>query len=97
MPAPFGTPTYWNYDHVYKAVITAILRTLNQAEYVLNFSVIALHVFQPKAVLRFTLQSLVRNHSTQWEIMLHAPNVPQLVAQIMATIELRQLMLENQS
>ena len=97
MPAPFGTPTYWSYDAVYRAVITAILRTLNQAEYVLNFSVIALHVFQPKVVVRFTLHSLIRNHSEQWEIMLNAAGAPQLVAQIMSTITLRQLILERQS
>lgn len=87
MPSPFGTPTYWTYDAIYRAIVTSLIRVLDQREYTLNFSVIALHVRLPKAVVRFTLQNILTNRYSQWEILFNASQIPQLMSQICLTID----------
>lgn len=82
-------PTYWRYDDVYASIIKYITTDLDQARYVLNFGVIALHTTEPKVLVRFTIRSLQTNHEQQWEIILMGVTRNHLYQAVYTTVESR--------
>ena len=51
-------PISWQYTDVYGVIIHYITEHLDPTNYLLNFSIIALHELRPKVILRFTLKIL---------------------------------------
>ena len=51
-------PISWHYTDVYRVIISYITDHLDPTNYLLNFSIIALHELRPKVVIRFTLKIL---------------------------------------
>lgn len=86
---PPAAATHWCYDDVYQTIVKYIHLDLNQTQYVLNFSVIALCITNPRAMVRFTLQSLNTNQCHQWETILNGYNLEELYNSVYTKVEAR--------
>ena len=51
---------------IYEVIICYITNHLDPANYMLNFSIIALHEMRPKVIIRFTLKNIRNNMKKTW-------------------------------
>ena len=51
-------PISWQYTDVYGVIIHYIIEHLDPTNYLLNFSIVALHELRPKVIIRFTLKNI---------------------------------------
>ena len=63
-------PILWRYMDVYEVIIHYITNHLDPTNYVLNFSIIALHETRPKVIIRFTLKNTRNNIKESWTQLL---------------------------
>ena len=54
-------PISWQYMDVYVVIIWYITDHLDPTNYLLNFSILALHELRPKVIIRFTLKNIRNN------------------------------------
>ena len=50
-------PNTWRYTDVYDVIIRYITNRADPTNYMLNFSIIALHEVRPRVIVRFTLKN----------------------------------------
>ena len=63
---------------VYGVIIQYITDHLEPTNYLLNFSIIALHVLRPKVIIRFTLKNFRNNLRKSWTQLLEGETLEDL-------------------
>ena len=63
-------PVSWHHTDVYGVIIQYITDHLDPTNYLLNFSIIALHELRPKVIIRFTLKNIRNNLRKSWTQLL---------------------------
>ena len=84
-------PISWPYTDVYKVIICYITNNLDPTNYVLNFSIIALHELRPKVIIRFTLKNIRNNIRKSWTQFLEGETLEELFDGVYGTVEINKL------
>ena len=84
-------PILWRYMDVYEAIIHYITNHLDPTNYVLNFSIIALHETRPKVIIRFTLKDIRNNRKESWTQLLEGETLDDLFDSVYETVETTKL------
>ena len=84
-------PILWRYTDVYEVIIHYITNHLDPTNYVLNFSIIALHETRPKAIIRFTLKNTRNNMKESWTQLLEGEMLEDLFDSMYETVETNKL------
>ena len=61
----------WTYSDIYCELVRFINDKVDPLEYLLNFSIIAIHKNLPKFYVRFTLKNVQNNRSHQWAVVIN--------------------------
>ena len=84
-------PILWRYTDVYEVIIHYITNHLDPTNYVVNFSIIALHETRPKAIIRFTLKNSRNNMKESWTQLLEGEMLEDLFDNVYETVETNKL------
>ena len=84
-------PILWRYTDVYEVIIHYITNHLDPTNYMLNFSIIALHETRPKAIIRFTLKNTRNNMKESWTQLLEGEMLEDLFDSVYETVETNKL------
>ena len=76
---------------VYEVIICYITNHLDPTNYVLNFSIIALHETRPKVIIRFTLKNTRNNMKESWTQLLEGEMLEDLFDSMYETVETTKL------
>ena len=79
------------YTDVYEVIIHYITNNLCPTNYMLNFSIIALHKARPKAVIRFTLKNTRNNLRKSWTQLLEGETLVDIFDSVYGTVEANKL------
>ena len=84
-------PISWRYMDVYEVIIHYITNHLDPTNYVLKFSIIALHETRPKVIIRFTLKNTRNNRKESWTQLLEGETLEDLFDSMYETVETTKL------
>ena len=84
-------PISWRYTDVYEVIIHYFTNHLDPTNYMLNFSIIALHETRPKAIIRFTLKNTRNNMKESWTQLLEGEMLEDLFDSMYETVETNKL------
>ena len=76
---------------MYKVIICYITNYLDPTNYMLNFSIIALHETRPKVIIRFTLKNIRNNLIKSWTQLLVGETLEDLFDGVYGTVEANKL------
>ena len=80
-------PITWRYTDVYVVIIHYITEHLDPTNYLLNFSIIALHESRPRIILRFTLKNIRNNLKQSWTQLLEGETLENLFDGVYGAVE----------
>ena len=84
-------PISWHYTDVYRVIIQYITDHLDPTNYLLNFSIIALHELRPKVIIRFTLKNIRNNLRKSWTQLLEGETLEDLFDGVYGVVEVHKL------
>ena len=84
-------PISWQYTDVYAVIIHYITEHLDPTNYLLNFSIVALHELRPKGIIKFTLNNIRNNLRHSWTQLLEGETLEDLFDGVYETIEAHKL------
>ena len=84
-------PISWHYTDVYGVIIQYITDHLDHTNYLLNFSIIALHELRPKVIIRFTLKNIRNNLRKSWTQHLERETLEYLFDGVYGAVEIHKL------
>ena len=84
-------PITWRYTDVYGVVIHYITEHLDPTNYLLNFSIIALHESRPRVILRFTLKNIRNNLKQSWTQFLESETLEDLLDGVFGAVEIHKI------
>ena len=76
---------------MYGVIIWYITDYLDPTNYLLNFSIIALHELRPKVIIRFTLKNIRNNLRKSWTQLLEGETLEDLFDGIYGAVEMHKL------
>ena len=84
-------PISWQYTDVYGVIICNITEHLYPTNYLLNFSIIALHELRPKVIIRFTLKNIRNNLRQSWTQLLEGETLEDLFDDVYRAVEIHKI------
>ena len=85
-------PISWQYTDVYGVIIHYITEHLDPTNYLLNFSIIALHELRPKVIIRFTLKNIINRVIRQsWTQLLEGETLEDLFDGVYGAVEIHKI------
>ena len=88
-------PISWQYTDVYGVIIQHIADHLNPTNYLLNFSIIAIHELHPKVIIRFTLKNIRNNLSKSWTQIIEGETLEDLLDHVLLQLRCKKMMFGN--
>ena len=85
----------WEYDDVYRAIVTFNNQELRETDLTLNFGVIALSTHSNQALVKFKLLNLQTNKSSCWISVLTGETIEELSEEIKVLVHLKRAELDN--
>ena len=76
----------WTYTDIYKAIIKYIDTDLQNTDYILNFSVVAIATQSPQASVKFCLNNVQTNKQKWWMLLLTGETILALEANVRASV-----------
>ena len=76
---------------MYGVIIWYITDHLDPTNYLLNFSIIALHELRPKVIMRFTLKNIRNNLRKSWTQLLEGETLEDLFDGVYGAVEMHKL------
>ena len=76
----------WAYTDIYKAIIKYIDTDLQNADYILNFGVVAIATQTPQASVKFCLKNVQTNKQKRWTLLLTGETILALEANVRASV-----------
>ena len=76
----------WTYTDIYKAIIKYIDTDLRNADYILNFGIVAIATQSPPASIKFCLKNIQTNKQKRWTLLLMGETILALEANVRASV-----------
>ena len=84
-------PITWRYIDIYGVIIHYITDHLDPTNYLLNFSIVALHELRPKVIIRFTLKNIRNNLRQSWTQLLQEEILEDLFDGVYSAVEMHKI------
>ena len=84
-------PNTWRYTDVYDVIIHYITNHADPSNYMLNFSIIALHEVRPRVIVRFTLKNSRNNRKISWTQLLAGETLEDLYDNVYEAVRSQQI------
>ena len=81
----------WEYNDVYRAIVTFIIQELHNTDLTLNFGIIALFTHSKQALVKFKLLNIQTNKISHWILVLTGETIKELSREVKLLVQPKRL------